>query len=66
MDWENVDVGCGIGDFCYKPDAIGVDINKNNVNFCIDQAQCNYMQPDKLHLIVAVSIMWFWIMCLSI
>ena len=47
---KTLDVGCGIGDFLsYKSDAVGVDVNKNNVNFCIDRgldARC--MQPDKL------------------
>jgi ubiquinone/menaquinone biosynthesis C-methylase UbiE len=47
---KTLDVGCGIGDFLsYKSDAIGVDVNKNNVNFCIDRGlDATYMQPDKL------------------
>lgn len=47
---KTLDVGCGIGDFLtYKSDAVGVDINKDNVKICVDKrlnATC--MQPDKL------------------
>jgi len=45
-----LDVGCGIGDFLsYKPDAIGVDINRDNVNYCIKRGlNAELMQPNKL------------------
>ena len=47
---NTLDVGCGIGDFLsYKPDAIGVDINRYNVNYCINRGlNAELMQPNKL------------------
>ena len=47
---NTLDVGCGIGDFLsYNSDAIGVDVNKNNVNYCINKGlNAELMQPNKL------------------
>ncbi|MDC3278795.1 class I SAM-dependent methyltransferase [Litorivicinus sp.] len=47
---NTLDVGCGIGDFLsYKQDAIGVDINRENVNYCINRGlNAVLMQPNQL------------------
>lgn len=45
-----LDVGCGIGDFLnFKKDTVGVDINKDNIDYCIKNGlNAKLMVEDKI------------------
>ena len=38
LDAQTLDIGCGVGDFLkFRPNTIGVDINKNCIDWCLDR-----------------------------
>jgi len=50
MKGKGLDLGSGIGEFlAFRPNTLGVDINQENVNFCVAQGlDCQVMVPDVL------------------